>query len=450
MVRPWGDSFVCKPKQIIYPKTWEDLQQSVRNSTSVRVVGAGHSFSPLICTADTLISLTKLKQYKIYQNYIFVEAGFTIEMVQSVLSEHNKIVHGFGSIQDQNVAGAFMTSHHGLNFNSFAEEVMQITVVLSNGTIQNITGDQLPVWRSSMGMLGIVVAMQIQTHQNKQVQITSTKLKLEDAIKQLPTGFAGIIESNYNQKNHGLLKHIVIDKEKILSQEYPVLTNHFTSALWDTFVIPLTVIFPFISSFPLLDFATETITVAPILNAWTHHSEYGMMYSAYAIPYTNCTRFIKAINTDNHFISTILIRYLKGQENTTCLTFAAKDACVVDIYDLQSQRNMVSYHIKLEQLVHSFGGLSHWGKYYVGDIQQQIQNIPCFDTFNKTRTKLDPRDKFLNNYTREIIYNISNNRFPGNTIQHYRVKTIAYTVIISFSVVLSFWVLLDLNFNQIS
>ena len=236
-----------------------------------------------------------------------------------------------------------------------------------------------------------------------------------------------------------------------ITKDYPVATNHFTSAAWDTLLIPFTVLFPFTSSFPLLDFSSETTKTVPMLNAWTHHSEYGMMYSAYAIPFKNCTPFIDAITTeqDSYFISTILVRYLKGQENSTCLTFAAKDACVIDIYDLQSQKNVETYHRKLEKLVHSFGGLSHWGKYYVGDIQQQVQQIPCFHHFNTTRKKLDPHDKFLNNYTNEIIYNITSNRFPGNTRQHYRTNVIAYTVIFAFCSIFTVVMMIDGNLENI-
>lgn len=448
IVRPWGDTFECKPNDILYPKTLQEVQATVKSSARLRVVGAGHSFSPLICTTNTLLSLENLKKYSIHDDYISVQSGFTIEMLQTLLLPYNNIVHGFGSIQDQNVVGAFMTSHHGLSFYSFAEEVKQITVVLSNGTVQNVTGDGLKLWRSSMGMLGVVVSMQIRTHPNKQVVVTTMKLPIEEAINKLPTGFAGIIETNYNQKKHALLKHIVLDATITTStQEYPVATNHFMSAIWDTLLIPITVLFPFASSFPLLTLTTETTTRVPMLNAWTHHSEYGMMYSAYAVPFKNCTPFIDAINTDkdSHFISTILVRYLKGQENTTCLTFAAKDACVVDIYDLQSQKNMETYHIKLEKLVHSFGGLSHWGKYYVGDIQQQVQRIPCFHIFNKTRAKLDPNDKFLNNYTKEIVYNLTSSRFPGNTRQHYRTNVMAYSVVIAFCVLFVVTMLIDVK-----
>ena len=66
---------------------------------------------------------------------------------------------------------------------------------------------------------------------------------------------------------------------------------------------------------------------------------------------------------EKHDTSTILIRYVHGQENTTCLTFARKEACVVDIYDLQSQDTLNEFHVSVETLVNKFGGTSHWGKY---------------------------------------------------------------------------------------
>ena len=99
-----------------------------------------------------------------------------------------------------------------------------------------------------------------------------------------------------------------------------------------------------------------------------------MMYSAYAIPISSCFDFIQAIDTStyNHAISTLLVRYVSAQENTTCLTFAPTNSCVVDVYDLSTQPNIEKFHVYLESLAHSFQGMSHWGKYYAGDIQRQV------------------------------------------------------------------------------
>jgi len=51
----WANSIVHNPSRIIVPTSIEELCNTVHESTKVRVIGAGHSWAPLIETTDTLI-----------------------------------------------------------------------------------------------------------------------------------------------------------------------------------------------------------------------------------------------------------------------------------------------------------------------------------------------------------------------------------------------------------
>src|SRR5262245_8708662 len=54
----WSGSQSCHPRQWILPRSEAELAEVVRSATGViRAVGAGHSFSPLVPTNDTLIGL---------------------------------------------------------------------------------------------------------------------------------------------------------------------------------------------------------------------------------------------------------------------------------------------------------------------------------------------------------------------------------------------------------
>lgn len=437
-VRPWGDTFTCRAHTVERPKTVSEVQNIVANADKVRVVGAGHSFSPLVCTNSTLITLSEMNNVKeISNNEVTVEAGISIEMLQEVLLKKNKIIYGFGSIQDQNVAGAFMTSHHGLQYNSFAENVVSLKIVTATGNVEEIS--DLFMYRASMGMLGVVVEMTIRTFSNIFVEIQQSKMSLEDAITKVQTGVAGIVETNYNQRNHGYLK-LMVEKNAVADSDtivYPVQTDQWSSVTWDTFVVPLTVLWPWLSTFPLLDFVNEKTIVKPIVQAWSHHSEYGMMYSAYAVPVENCSKVILAMDSHpyDHHVSTILIRFLKGQNTTTCLTFAPNDSCVIDIYDMQTQPNLLDFHEYLESLVHDHGGYSHWGKFYAGDLTKQTK-MPCMTQFRLKQEEVDPHGKFLNDYTKEILIDNFDNKAMryGTTFKDYRTKTVLYQIIFLISI----------------
>ena len=56
--RNWSGSQTCLPSERIAPATLEELQGILANGAGpVRPVGAGHSFSPLVPTDGTLVSL---------------------------------------------------------------------------------------------------------------------------------------------------------------------------------------------------------------------------------------------------------------------------------------------------------------------------------------------------------------------------------------------------------
>ena len=445
-VRNWGDTIRCKPKVILEPTSAEEIQEIVRNNDKIRVVGGGHSFSPLICTEYTMISLSKMdKILNLTDTSVTCQAGSSLKSLITRLLETEKIIHGFGSIQDQSLAGAFSTSHHGLTFHSFAEDVVSITAVLSNGTI--IDTNDLYYWRSHLGLLGIITSMTINTYPNSKVKIKKNKITIDEAINLLPGADAGIIETNYNQRDQGLLKYITIVGDAT-NEKYPIKTDDFISAIWDSIIIPAVVLFPSLSKFPLLDLVeSDDASEKPMVEAWSKFPEYGMMYSAYAIPFKNCSKFISSIDGEKHDISTILIRYVHGQENTTCLTFARKEACVVDIYDLQSQDTLNEFHVSIETLVNKFGGTSHWGKYYVGDIKKQVEHIPCYESFKAYRETLDAEQKFVNDYTREILNLTNAKRYKDNKYQTKRIGFVG-VVITSFIVVVSFLVLGCVNQND--
>ena len=85
------------------------------------------------------------------------------------------------------------------------------------------------------------------------------------------------------------------------------------------------------------------------------------------------------------------------------MTFANQDSCVVDVYDLQNQDSLATFHLNLETLVNALGGTSHWGKFYVSGMKKQVQHIACYEAFKLQRELLDPQQKFVNEYTREIL-----------------------------------------------
>jgi len=61
----WSGSVRSRPREIARPETIENLAELIgslgRDRRQVRVVGSGHSFTPLVATDDVLVSLDRLQ-----------------------------------------------------------------------------------------------------------------------------------------------------------------------------------------------------------------------------------------------------------------------------------------------------------------------------------------------------------------------------------------------------
>ena len=61
----WSGSVKCNPREILMPESQQEIISIIQNcmvqKSSIRVVGSGHSFTELVATSGTLVSLDLLK-----------------------------------------------------------------------------------------------------------------------------------------------------------------------------------------------------------------------------------------------------------------------------------------------------------------------------------------------------------------------------------------------------
>lgn len=400
-VRPWGDTFECYPAYIKYPATLLELRDVVKKAKNVRVVGGGHSFSPLICTNETLISLKNMTNItEITNTTVTAYAGASIESVMSALLPKGRVLHGFGSVQDQTLAGAFSTSQHGLQRKNFAYHVVEVSAVLADGTLFKTTN--LTYWKASLGLLGVIYEMKLNTHAETMVRVERLKMHIDDALEGLYKAEGGCVWASWN----GRLDQVILNRYTSVSdpivRKYPVQTHQFESMMLDTVAMPILSFFPPLADVNLMFlYAENTTTVKHISSAWSHHAEYGLMYTAYIVPKQHCKTVLKEIEYSGQNVVNILVRFVEKEE-VGCLSLFQQDSCVIDIYSLQFQPTLRAFHSHVEKVVGDYGGHSHWGKFMVTN--NQTRNLSCFSEFQAYVRAIDPEGKFQNNYTTALFH----------------------------------------------
>jgi len=148
--RNWGGQIVWGAKRVVLPTSLAELQRLVHNcETNIRVVGRGHSFSPLCEVTDgTLLNLVRFSRILDYvqpslsNNFIGTvrfEAGATFTHICDFLSEQSPptALRQIPSPLFVTVAGALATGTHGsgINTKAISAHVQDIEFVKSDGEL---------------------------------------------------------------------------------------------------------------------------------------------------------------------------------------------------------------------------------------------------------------------------------------------------------------------------
>lgn len=171
----WGGNHRFTPQAVVQPETEQDVIDAVRwaigRRLPVRAMGAGHSFSPLIPTGGVLVKLgamTGLTGVDTATGRVRVHAGTPLSQLFAELWEQGLSLPVQGDHDAQSVAGALSTGTHGSGADSpiMSEAITGLRLIDGRGEIVAITEDEvdrLRAARVSLGALGVVLELELQT-----------------------------------------------------------------------------------------------------------------------------------------------------------------------------------------------------------------------------------------------------------------------------------------------
>ncbi len=157
---------------MLYPTSPEAvaaiLKQAAAAHKTVRVVGSGHSFTPLVATDQWLISLERMQGVRSVDpvhRRASVWAGTTLRRLGAELAAHKLAQANLGDIDAQTLAGAISTGTHGTGreLGILATQVHSLTLVTTAGEILHCSRDEnrtlFLAALVSLGALGIIVEL---------------------------------------------------------------------------------------------------------------------------------------------------------------------------------------------------------------------------------------------------------------------------------------------------
>src|SRR5437867_11396076 len=115
--RNWAGNQRCTPVTVEHPATKDELVRVVKQAAAagrtVKVVGAGHSFTDIACTDGVQVVLDRYRRLLSVdrdRQQVTVQAGIPIEVLNVELDRHGLALPNLGDIAYQSIAGAVATA----------------------------------------------------------------------------------------------------------------------------------------------------------------------------------------------------------------------------------------------------------------------------------------------------------------------------------------------------
>lgn len=169
-VSNWAGNVEFLPESVARPHTEDEVLEVLRSATErghhVRVMGAGHSFTPLIQTSGTLVSLDGLSGLVgVDGNEATLWGGTRLRQVAPLLTPWGLALPNMGDVDAQSVAGAVSTGTHGtgLDYTGYSGMVTRLRLALPDGSVVECSREERPelfeAARVGLGTVGIILTV---------------------------------------------------------------------------------------------------------------------------------------------------------------------------------------------------------------------------------------------------------------------------------------------------
>jgi FAD-linked oxidoreductase len=414
----WSGSATAHPKTWLLPANETDLANEVRRARGpVRVVGAGHSFSPLVATDDLLISLDALAgivDHDAVTAQATIWAGTRLHDLGEPLWKRGQALVNQGDIDKQSLGGAIGTSTHGtgVTLGSFSSAVRGLRLLTADGEIVECGPDRdadvFHAARSAIGSLGVVTQVRMQNRAAYSLREVQSTRPLDEVLGDLDGLIAGHRHFEFwafHAASDVLVKTLdETDAEPTAPPAIPLPIDtavhlaselaHGVPALARSLQRLLTAVAP------------ESERVDRSYRVYPSPRSVRFNEMEYEVPIQrgpDCLHEIRAAVERSGLTTFFPIEYR---------TVAGDDCWLSPFYGRASASISIHQYYKVdyrelfavvEPIFWNHQGRPHWGKLHTLDAARLAPLYPQWDAFQAVRRRLDPQGKFLNPHVRHVL-----------------------------------------------
>jgi FAD-linked oxidoreductase len=416
-IRNWSGSVCFRPRQVLAPASLGELRQLVRShprgGARIRAMGARHSFTPLIETPDTLLSLASLAGLSEVdaEACVWTGAGTGLRALGEALLKAGRAQENLGDINAQSLAGAVSTGTHGtgLRFGSVSTQAEALEIVGADGEPRLARrGDELfDAAGVSLGALGLLARVRLRT-------VPAYKLRVRQFVEPLDEALAKFEARNREHRHFEFFWFPYTDAAlSKLSDETPDAPNANAARDWFNDVLVENVAFELFHRVALAGWAdAPTINRLIVKLARSAASKEKVDWSARAFSTHRLSRFqesewglplealpeffprLRRLCEENKYPSTFPVEVRAVRADDFWLSPAYKRDTVFVAAHMYHRLPRDPYFADFRRLCLEFGGRPHWGKLHGLGPGDFAALYPRWDDFLALRRELDPDGLF--------------------------------------------------------
>lgn len=395
----WAGTQFCEPAEYVEATTVEQVCETVARAAeqgrTVRPIGSGHSFTPVISCDGIILDISGLRGIQSLdeaRQRARVWAGSRLSSLGEPLWDAGLSLKNQGDIDAQTVAGALNTATHGsgLGFTSFSGILTRAELVTATGDVLVLEQDdpRLAAVRCAVGSLGVLVNAELQLMPSYQLVEEIEYWPLAEVLERwshetktrrhfqfwwgpypeslplygMPAPPDGVAEACYVRKYQQIPADAVgvtspsgrVDRAyRIYADEYPPGWDELEYFVpYDVALEALEAIRPVLRTYPNQKYPVEVRTIA---------AETG---------------------------------YLSPMQGRDSVSISVSGAVGTDYQDFLRG---------VDQALREFGARAHWGKTHFFDADRLREVYPRYDDFVAIRRAMDPRGTFLNEHLTTML-----------------------------------------------
>ena len=413
--RNWSGAQSCMPKAWLFPKDLAELKQALKTAPGIiRPVGSGHSFSALVPTDGTLVSMGFFSGLLGHDRQT-LEAEFAAATLMSQVGPALQVVGqalpNMADIDYQTLAGAIATSTHGtgLGYGSYSTQVSGLQLVTAQGEVLDCSAERdrelFDCARVSLGALGVISKVRLKNRasyrlkEHQWIARTDELLEQADSLRAQNQHWEMLVITHSDYALSVSLNETLDAKTPPLSPEEEG-GNEFVSIIesLDQYARD----FPslrrrLLNSLRFLARFDDRVDESFEIYANPRTVRFNEMeYSVPAEQGPACLREILALIAKGQVRTWFPIeyRYVKGDDIALSM-FEGGERCAISVHQHYAM-DYQHYFAAVEPIFWKYGGRPHWGKLHSLTERQLRLLYPKWEQFSKLRRALDPHNRMVN------------------------------------------------------